>query len=107
MWRTVTGVGEDGYKISLMYDNDTQTVYAANSYYHTGETRYVIDLNNPKCFADGWGGFESGLIRLSVYAGSYDKASMRFIATEIAGCDLTSDVLSVTETSPISVDFGE
>ena len=102
-----TGVGEDGYKISLMYDNDTQTVYAANSYYHTGETRYVIDLNNPKCFADGWSGFESGLIRLSVYAGSYDKASMRFIATEIAGCDLTSYVLSVTETSPISVDYGE
>lgn len=97
--------GEEKYKISLRYDNATQTVYGSNHYLDRGD--YIIDFNNSRCFTDGWSGFKTDKVRVSVYGEDFLKNSVGVLITHLAQTDLTKATLDITEVEGPTVDFGE
>ncbi len=103
---TGANFGNERHKLTVFYDNATQTVNLTNTAISFGGN-YVIDFNNTKCFAEGWRGFESGKINVSMYGGTYSKNSMSFVLTSVAQTDLTQKYINVDSTSEITVDYGE
>lgn len=109
---TVTGsfygehFGEEKYQISLRYDNATQTLYGSNCFYSSGGD-YIIDFNNSRCFTDGWSGFKTDKVRVSVYGEDFLKNSVGVLITHLAQTDLTKATLDITEVIGPTVDFGE
>ncbi len=100
------GFGMHNREIRITYDNDTQTVYMDNNTYSNGGN-YVIDFNNPKAFTEGWEGFDSGKVIISMEAGDYVKGSMNFLITSLAQVDLHRTALDLREPSGLSIDFGD
>lgn len=100
------GFGSHNREIRLSYDNDTQTVYMDNNYYSNGGN-YVIDFNNPLAFTEGWDGFDSGKVVISMDAGDYIKGNMSFLVTSLAQVDLRRTALDLKEPSGLEIDYGD
>lgn len=101
------GIGSPSSKISIYYDNATQTIYSDNNVYGSSAGRYVIDFNNPKCFPEGFAGIESGIAKVFIYGGGYAKTSMGVIITQFADADLTKDSVVIDKASNVVVDYGD
>ncbi len=97
------GFGDPNYQVKLRYDEETMTVYSYNP--TKGENNYVIDFNS-SYFSTGWSGFESNIVKLSVWADKYlEQETAGLTITHIAGIDLSSNYLNITEPSDIDINF--
>lgn len=91
-------VAQDKYRMSIRYDAKEIAAYA-------GDQR-IIDLDDPKYFANLWYGFPSGAVRLSVKCDEYTADTANFCISSVRGLDLTSKVATV-DAPVITVDNTE
>jgi len=81
--KTTNGVGST--RVALSYDAVSKSVYVNNM--------FVIDFDNPRYFTTLWDGFETGKVKMSVWAESYSTTSANFVVTKVA------EELSLTATT--------
>lgn len=82
---------------SLRYDAGTKSVYM-------GET-FVADLDDPTIFGTLWNGFESGFVKMSVYADEYVSVNAKIVLTAVKGCDLHRNANIDTVAPVVDVDM--
>ena len=74
-----TKVPPEKMQLDFRWDAETLTAY-------TGEDM-IVDLDNPKYFANLWTGFKSGKCRLSISADMYTNQVATFCITQLSGVD--------------------
>lgn len=82
---------------SLRYDAETKTIYM-------GDT-FVADLDDPTIFGSLWDGFESGLVKMSIYADEYVSENAKIVLTAVKDCDLRKNVNNDTIAPVVNVDM--
>lgn len=77
-------------KFSISYEYATKCVY--------GNKSFVVDLDNAEYFSNGWDGFKSGKVKLSVWADVYKSETANFVITSVKDMDIAAKTFE--ETTP-------
>lgn len=83
-------------RLKVQYNAATKEVYAGNE--------FVVDLDNPKYFAQLWDGFKSGKVQVSVWADDYSTNSANFVVTKVGGIDLSKEFMKDATPPTITID---
>lgn len=83
-WGTAVARSMHGYDIPSVIDVELD--YTDKIVYSCG--KYIIDFDDPTCFAELWEGFSQNKAILTIKAGQYRSVALDFVITEIMDEDL-------------------
>ncbi|MBQ4268669.1 MAG: hypothetical protein IJB97_03350 [Clostridia bacterium] len=89
------------------FNYNERAIYNGNPW-QGGRPSLVADMDDPLFFNDGWDGFTTGEVYLSVEVGSLSYPSVEIVLKQLHGVDLSTLEDIVDEQAPqITVDYGE
>ncbi len=88
-------LGED--LLSLSYDASEKSIYVNGT--------FVIDLDDPLFFPNGFKGFATNEIFVSIYGQGYTMETINPFITQLAQCDLRKNTLVDVEKPTITIDL--
>lgn len=90
--------------MTFSYNNDTKTVYTMD---HTRALKTVMDLTDSDAIGYGneWGGFESGLVNISVSANDFAGSQAQYLILSVCGESMAGEVFLDEKAPSLSVDI--